>query len=537
MYIEPNTTIRLIRNCPLDTTQEHTLWFDSPEEQTAYFASLDGVNFFKQTYQRHGRGVLRVQAIADNLYDCNYLMFKNEGFKTTVGESKWFYAFIKSVNYVNNNTSEIEYIIDDMQTWLFDYRLGECFVEREHSATDEIGENLVPEGLDCGELIGSNPSIINELRELDMCIASTSYTIDGNVVDTDGEIYSGLYSGQRLTHFPMNAEGVVQLQQFLGTLTEKAKSDGITSLFLVSRHIANLSNEPIQQTTHRVSRTYGIYKTNGELPNNNKLFTSPYCMLYVTNWQGDCAVYPYEYFQKEYDASGNVISDECVFSFFGDYSPMPCVILYPTKYKGILLNYDEKLTLSGYPQLSFNIDTFKAYIAQNAGKITSEGVNMLVDTAAGLGKAMSAGGLSTDKGTGALLDVAAGTAKNISNVIGSYRDLSVKPPHSVGGVTVSLALASEGLLNFQFIHKHIRPEYVDIIDGYFDMYGYATHKVKIPNRNVRPHWTYVKTNGCVAHGSVPADAMRNICLIYDKGITFWKNGDEVGQYHLDNRPI
>ena len=69
---------------------------------------------------------------------------------------------------------------------------------------------------------------------------------------------------------------------------------------------------------------------------------------------------------------------------------------------------------------------------------------------------------------------------------------------------------------------------------YFDMFGYATHRVKIPNRSIRPHWNYVKTNGCVLRGNAPADDVRKICTIYDDGITFWKNGDEIGNYSLDN---
>jgi hypothetical protein len=69
------------------------------------------------------------------------------------------------------------------------------------------------------------------------------------------------------------------------------------------------------------------------------------------------------------------------------------------------------------------------------------------------------------------------------------------------------------------------------------MYGYAQHIRKVPNRAVRPHWTYTKTIGCCVKGSVPADDMASICAIYDKGITFWKNGDEVGNYNLPNAPV
>ena len=73
-------------------------------------------------------------------------------------------------------------------------------------------------------------------------------------------------------------------------------------------------------------------------------------------------------------------------------------------------------------------------------------------------------------------------------------------------------------------------------DNFFTRYGYATKKLKIPNRSSRPHWNYVKTVNCTITGSIPTDAARNICSIYDNGITFWKHGSEVGNYSLDNSP-
>ena len=35
-------------------------------------------------------------------------------------------------------------------------------------------------------------------------------------------------------------------------------------------------------------------------------------------------------------------------------------------------------------------------------------------------------------------------------------------------------------------------------------------------------------------GSVPADDMAKIKACYNNGITFWRNGNEVGNYSLDN---
>ena len=107
-------------------------------------------------------------------------------------------------------------------------------------------------------------------------------------------------------------------------------------------------------------------------------------------------------------------------------------------------------------------------------------------------------------------------------------------PRQAHGSTGSTTLAAAGILDFAFMHKHIKPEYAEIIDDYFDMFGYATNRVKIPNRNGRPHWNYVKVIGAVLVGSVPADDMNSIVRIYEKGITFWNNGYEVGNYSLDN---
>ena len=75
-----------------------------------------------------------------------------------------------------------------------------------------------------------------------------------------------------------------------------------------------------------------------------------------------------------------------------------------------------------------------------------------------------------------------------------------------------------------------------MIDSYFDSFGYAIRKVGTPNMNARPHWTYCKTIGCVVHGDLPADDARQIERMFDNGIRFWKNVDELGNYSLDNSP-
>lgn len=148
MEIFPNSTVVLLRGVPLDNTYTDTVRYASTYMQEQAFLAYNPITFNKQTYQRVNRGYLRLQICADDIYNYNYLMFKN----TSYGD-KWFYAFITQIDYLNDNTSEIRYEIDVMQTWATDIVLRQCYVEREHSSSDLIGEHLVPEPVDTGNII------------------------------------------------------------------------------------------------------------------------------------------------------------------------------------------------------------------------------------------------------------------------------------------------------------------------------------------------------------------------------------------------
>ena len=163
MYIAPNTTVQILRGVPLDRGYSNTWLFDSANAQYAKFTnytkpSVTATNgimrptennsltttysfvLTKHTYQRHTNNSIKVNIPADLLFDCNYLMFQNENYG-----QKWFYAFIDDVEYINNETSVIYYTIDYMQTYMFDFEIGDCFVEREHSQYDNVGDNLINE--------------------------------------------------------------------------------------------------------------------------------------------------------------------------------------------------------------------------------------------------------------------------------------------------------------------------------------------------------------------------------------------------------
>lgn len=525
MYVLPNTNIKLLKECPLDNTYTNTLWFSDKDKQANYFLGLVKKYFFRCSYQRQTKS-MRLEARYDDIYDCNYLMYQNTGHG-----NKWFYAFITKIEYVNETTSEVFFEIDVMQTWMFDYTLKESFVEREHSETDNIGDNIVKENLDIGDYVELGP-LYSKATEMEMmiCVATA---VDTGGVPTTGRIYNNVYSGVAISGYDMNSSGVTELNKFLSSVNNATMSDSILNVFMMPKQFYSTTGFPESITIEKEKTVMaGGYK-----PRNKKLFTYPYSFLRVCNEQGVASAYQYELFSDD---------TECKFEYYGDLSPAPSVLLYPISYKGALKNYDEGIMMNNFPQCAWVTDSFRAYIAQNASNIGMS----LASSVANAGLYMS--GMSINAGmmasTGTPSHIIAGrqelgaretgvsTGLSIANTLMGIAQARLLPPQAHGSSSGTLNMALDRY-NFILSKMSIRPEYAKIIDDYFTMFGYACHRVKVPNISARPHFNYTKTVGCNIVGSVPADAMSIICSIYDNGITFWKNGDEVGDYSIDNSPI
>lgn len=505
MYIAPNTIIRLLKNVPLDNTYRNTIYFTSAANQTAYFQGKTKYTFAEQSYQRVQKGTLRIGRKSDDLYDCNYLMFQN-----TAYGNKWFYAFVKDVEYVNNETSEVSFEIDVMQTWHFDYDVKMSFVEREMSFTDKIGDNLVPENLELGDYIFKDLGLTSLFNLYQIVIAAT---FDENMNDATGGMYGGVFSGLHYNVF----SSWQSASSFIADATEQNKVDGIVSIFMLP--IAFTADyQSSMPEVFNIERDKHINNIDGYIPKNNKLFTYPYNLLYVTNNEGGAANYAFEYFS----------SDKCNFNVSGAMCCTPECMLTPLNYKGVAKNYNEKLTIGNFPQCAYTVDTFKAWVAQNQNQLALNAINAIGQTAAGAATMYASGGML---GAGMTLN----GVQQIGNLVATVSDKSTLPPQARGGGGSIINMANQ-IKGFQFYYAHIRAEFARIIDDYFNVYGYATHRVKIPNRVIRPHWNYVKTVNVSLTGSVPADDMARLRQIYDNGVTFWRNGDEVGNYALDNRP-
>lgn len=643
-YVSPNSTVKILTKVNLDSDYNHTFYFANVSAQTYYFerkvkATSGGVSYTlsNYTYQRVNNNTIRVEILADNLYDCNYMMFQNTAFG-----NKWFYAFITKVNYINNSVSEIEYAIDVMQTWYFDYELGDCFVEREHSTTDVAGDNLVPEPIDGGELIVSNTYVPDDgkmsgavylqraLIQYDSNGDKYYFTVN-NPINHDvlyfyvskqaytpiGEslanVSNGLYHAtgfmvkdseetdyiNKINTYAfvdprpyMNLSGTLYslpvekrispmtIGKFLSLVSSgeiyapsiTGSEDDIVYSYEYPQIFSKKSNLTYAQTTlgydKGISASEFIlnndfiknyFRSNNNVESNytniknQKLFTAPFMRIQVCNNQGNTADYYIENFSSKQNVG---------FRWIGCLAGNPSWLILPYKYKGNYnksgesnyeqVDWDNGVLIGNYPEPTYKGDTFREYM-RNHG--VSLGIGLLNSTISSLTGAFRGIRYTpkthnvTFKSQRQIAQNASSLFEEIASTTANMIDIAKQAPNNYGELTSPSITTGTNRMKFRINLISIKPQMAKIVDDFFNMFGYQTNRVKIPNvKNpnvtLRPYWNYIKTNGCIIHpasdGGLPADDESDIASIYDKGITFWNKVNDdfpVGDYHFDNSPV
>lgn len=517
MYIEPNTTIKLYSGVPLDNTYNHTLYFASESEQQSYF-STSKYTFSAQSYQRVERGKMRIERKADDLYDCNYLAFKNVNYG-----NKWFYAFITSVEYINNVTSEITFEIDVMQTYLFDVELKDCFVEREHSETDVIGENIQAEPIETGEYVISDYGLVGAVRDMLVLImiadeTSTSF----------GDLYEGIYGGCDIWAY--NSTDTTNITSKVSEYIQKP--DQIIAMYMCpkmlipnvtdgGKHLSySKTSSFITETLPSVTEESQDFE--GYEPKNKKLYTYPYNFLRIDNASGQSLNLRYEFFdnltpvieiQGTFLMPVKLVARPCSYKGLPSYSEMG----------GYTSSKSEAISLENYPMCSWNVDTFKSWLAQNSVPVALNSIASVTNSA-----------IASHYSAHPTASFGVGTVGTVASVLSQMYTASIAADQCRGNISNGNVNVARSIQAFYKQRCHVTKDFAIVIDNFFSMYGYATNKVKQPNISSRPHWNYVKTLGCVVVGRAPSDDIKKMCSIYDNGITFWKNANEVGDYSLDN---
>lgn len=517
MIVTPQSHLEILRGIPWTNDYKHTRYFDTENQQNAYMSDITkrAYTFTNFTYIRE-QNVIRVPVCADNLYDCNYLRYMNNGFGT-----KWFYAFITDVKYINPETSEISFEIDEFQTWWFSADIGNSYVEREHVADDTIGKHLVDEDIGTGEIA---PQVVYHRYWKYNSQGSGDFAKGMSVVIQVKPTLVGDFLGNQIPFDYLDSQIVPKTVQKSQPIDKDQLNLDLAGTTLTGADIGSAYMFPYELMTQPVGGVHldtelvnnniirpSAYKMSPALydntdptytPKNNKLLTYPYTYLYVVSSDGNSAKYKWE----------NTEAGELEFDIMGCQYNKPSASLMPSNY---LYKREDRLNdvpINNFPEVS--VGQYEQFKPQN-----------IINGLLGIGGA----GINWAK-TGNPFGF-------VSNTAQYFTGLATDTPDKDFGTSGNSLLLRNGMFGYNFYVMGIYGQNAKIIDDYLTRFGYRVNCIKVPELHSRKRWNYVKCKECEFSAKnnkgVPTGTLQRLQDMFNAGITLWHIND-VGNFTGDN---
>lgn len=538
--ITPSTNLYLLKN-PNSLSDQNQITFASKQIQYEYFSGLTKLSVDDFTYQRKDY-TIRYPACIDDILDYNYCMYQNEAYGT-----KWFYAYITNMRWLNDHVTEITIQTDVFQTFQFDLVYKPSFVEREHVNDDTVGLHTIPEGLETGEYVcNSLISLHSSGNSCYICIAVSDLTDEVSAdLNTDIRQFGGIYSGVNY----LICDTPYAASKTLRAWDKAGKGEAVTSVFMIPTSLTgtltfktyatsgisyNLAIPPYTTSYNTLTTVNNITSPttiDGYTPKNNKLFCYPYNYFYITNNVGMEATFHYEDF----------VNNTAAFKTVGVITPGCSIKCFPLNYKkyadgnDTMNSYDYGISAAKYPICSWETDVYTNWLTQNGINIGGITLNAAqagylkgaAQMVSGIGMAASGSGLF-----GA--SMAATGARQIFDTMQENYQHSLIPDSAKGNANSGDITFSCNNMNIPLYKMYIRSEIAASIDGYFSMYGYKVNIVKIPNITGRQNWNYVKCIGANIEGLIPEIYLNEIKSLFNNGITLWHYPSTFLDYSQNN---
>lgn len=524
-YVEPNSDIELMQVQGLDNRYIHTLYFNSVESQSSFFANKVRVRFTKQSYQRANIGTLRIRTGYDSISGLNYLRFRNTPSNDVSPQSRsnmWYYAFINSCTYINEQVTEVHYEIDEIQTWFIHSNTLPCLVLREHTNNDTPALNLEAEPFG-SEIYDSDLLKTDEHTNSDMSLVITASNVSFNklTVYTQNNYTDGFYNPTTLMVKPIPQGTDAEIKEQLGEYTKQLfdwikgfydsdsgeqvtpKGD-ILSVRMFYTDYANLYTMPDTPNVQSEDGSQKHYRLtvnkpteyDNFVPQNKKMLTYPFSFLVCTSGAGSAQQYKWEYFD------GNSAN----FDSYGCVTGEPIVSYIPLDYEGQTENIDQRFSITDFPMCPFSYDAFQAWMASSAPSVAKNARDLGM-ISGGVTIATSLVSIATGLYLGAQVPNSIIMNEELDKMI-AYRGIanSVSSYSSASNV-ISSALQSEANIATAQLAKFNNalaqaPKVSGIIGGALGMYSaYKNYEYTFANAKYQPRVVVGHSGGSQLFGS------------------------------------
>lgn len=511
---EPSTQIFSYNNIPFDLDYKNVCDFGGGSRQAYFNSKL--ANYYQNLLYIEKDGNVNVPLNIGQLKNVNYVRYNNNN-----GEGD-IYAFIIGKKYLNPNTTMLTLKTDIFQTNLTNYVLKDSFVVREHSVSDEIGENTIPEpiqpqnyvNITTEEIKNYSSKTKNEMINKFVLCWVLSAPIEALGTLTGLSFLGGL---PNICYYYITSLDNTKIEKMTGLINSSGLGDSVLSCVLIPIGYLTIGQTEDSDIYfilgNKASDTYTTSRidTNlaGYTPKNKKLFTYPYNYCLLSNNLTET-----ELRYEDFLGNGETMKFENYFAV----SEQPTFTCIPKNYRGEQLSYENCISYNGFPQVAWKYDAYKNYLALNANSLIysafSSATNLVTSTAT-----QGAQGFTSQS-----MGIASKMAYMADRKMQPKNARNIVPPNS------QLYNGSAGVYLKKICVEY---EQAKMIDDYFTKFGYATNLIKKPNTTSRPIFNYVETQDINIYG-VPYEDLTDFKNIFDSGVTIWHSPANYLNYELDN---
>lgn len=412
-----------------DDSYKDVVSFESPEKRTEYFDSLksESIVLENYTYLKPNEPI-NIDVPFHKAYTYNYLIVDNP--KTDDPDDVTpprFYYFIEGAAMLNPSTTALTLQLDVFQTYLWQFRLGVCFVERGHLAMAAMHNRLesgkyntaetmrifgvASEGLDVGSEYTISSAEMFDLSAKKWAVivqSNTDLAADWGTRDNpslktaDGQMTDGLASGcnvyaieswdysefmKKVRDAPWVAKGIVSISAFPKTVLTDGPAVSLNGI--AANFLGDTPDEGVYFTSDQTIVEQLGSLTSADFKFVDKLKCFPYSVIEIVNYQGNslllkpemvndkkltlkqmaCAAPPYQkiaFFPAHY---GETVGDSG-YGKAGYYTMDYTEGQYSEKTHEVNYGYwiDTAIWFQDFPQMSIVNDEYVNYLASTTNR-------------------------------------------------------------------------------------------------------------------------------------------------------------------------
>ena len=548
------TSLKLYKSIPFQRDYKHTIDFNNISEQKSYFNSIFKKDGSKQVnnflYIDDNRKII-VEGSKGEYINYNYLSYVNGD------NSKTYYAFIDKIQYVSEDSTEINFTIDLMQTYMFDYTLDECYIDRMHinrfkpsgqfdfdNKYLKISEEIMVKDYESTyrkKFSNTHNSNFTDIFFIIITLSESILETQPEYVNHTPNLYTYVFPISKDKYTVYDNENKTKYPETLAVLSKTSFSPKIISCVLACDIPVGYTFESRNTTEHSISFNCPSRKVNFTYNNNN------YCLIDLTQTPitgnknlGNINIYNTISAGKDFNPNNlnNIYNEIKLWCYpyskivinngntkaelqIEDCDEILILYAYPTatinsKYILAIKGYKDNFTgeeLYQYPinfyenlTLPYSVDSLQQYLINNTIRGFSSQFTSIID----------APGKIT------------GVVNPVVNIIES--DNSPDKAYNI---------KNDGS-NYMSIYNNETQLYIyqtklkQFVFNLFTKKGYKINNYEKPNIKSRYWFNYIKTYECniTSINIGENDIIEKIKEIYNSGITFWHYNS--GNYKFKN---